>query len=308
MPSVSILDGRAVLAVRGDDRAPFLQGLVSNDVTGVSPDKAVFTAFLTPQGKYLHDFFVVAGESAFLLDVEADRRPDLLRRLKLYKLRSKVELLDLGPDMVVAAVFGEDAAESLALPDEAGAARSAGGCTAFVDPRLPAMGVRLLGTREQLAAAVAEAKLTAVDTDQYERWRLALGVPDASRDLLVEKSALLESNYDALNAISWSKGCYMGQELTARTRYRGLVKRRLIPVEIEGPLPAPGTPVTLDGREVGDMRSAGFGLGLASLRLDVLGAGAGTLKAGSAVLRPRNLFWLNAELNGADQTSGHAVD
>ena len=114
------------------------------------------------------------------------------------------------------------------------------------DPRLPEAGWRLL--------SAMPLPTTALEAD-WDRHRLALGLPDGSRDLEAEKTVLLEAGFDELNGVSWSKGCYMGQELTARTKYRGLVKRRLLPVEIDGPLPPPGSPVLRDGAEVGSMRS-----------------------------------------------------
>src|SRR6185503_18496273 len=117
--------------------------------------------------------------------------------------------------------------------------------------------------------------LDEVPLAEYEALRLELGVPDGSRDLPVEKAILLENGFDELHGIDWQKGCYMGQELTARTKYRGLVRKRLLPVEIEGPLPAPGTPVMAGDKEAGEMRSGADGLGLALLRLEHLEAGLG---------------------------------
>ena len=105
--------------------------------------------------------------------------------------------------------------------------------------------------RRSLEAGLAEAEFAA-----YDRLRLGLGIPDGSRDLVLEKSILLEAGFDELNGVDWQKGCYIGQELTARTKYRGLIKRRLMPVRIDGPAPAPGTIVTADGRDVGEMRSS----------------------------------------------------
>ncbi len=290
MPSLVRLDDRGVLQLGGADAVTFLQGLTSNDVRRVSSERAVFSAFLTPQGKFLHDFFVMQVGSALLLDCEADRRADLLRRLKVYRLRSKVELADVTDVFAVAAALGEGAPAAFGLPPAPGAAADFGGGVACVDPRLAGLGVRLLLPREQADAALAGTGLATAPAEDYDRLRLALGVPAGSRDLRVEKAILLESNYDELNAISWDKGCYMGQELTARTRYRGLVKKRLVPVAVDGPLPAPGTRITLDGREVGEMRSGRDGLALALMRLEALDKAAGgeaAFVAGEARIVPR---------------------
>jgi folate-binding protein YgfZ len=245
------LPTRGVLRVSGADREVFLQGIVSNDVAKVSADQAVWSGFLTPQGKFLHEFFLIEQERAYLLDCEAARRDDLLRRLRIYKLRSQVVVDDANDEFVVAAAFGEGALEALGLPPQLGRATAFAGGVAYVDPRLDALGARAILPRETAALALASSGLDSATPEAYERLRISWGVPDGSRDLEVGKSALLESGFDELHGVDWDKGCYMGQELTARTRYRGLVKRRLVPVEIDGPQPAPGTQVTADGKVSG---------------------------------------------------------
>src|SRR5207302_9245365 len=134
-----------------------------------------------------------------------------------------------------------------------------------VDPRLASLGARAILDRERLARLGSE--LAQADFAAYDRHRLGLGIPDGSRDLVPDKSILLEAGFDELNGVDWQKGCYVGQELTARTKYRGLIKRRLIPIATEGPVPAPGTVVTADGREVGEMPSCCDGVGLALHRI-----------------------------------------
>ena len=129
---------------------------------------------------------------------------------------------------------------------------------------------------------------TACEAD-WDRHRLALGLPDGSRDLEAEKTVLLEAGFDELNGISWTKGCYMGQELTARTKYRGLVKRRLVPVAVTGTLPAPGTPVLRGGVEIGTMRSGRDQSGLAVLRIEVL---RDALECDAATLTPQVPVWM----------------
>jgi folate-binding protein YgfZ len=285
-----LLPTRGVLRVSGADREAFLQGIVSNDVAKVSAERAVWSAFLTPQGKFLHEFFLVEQQGAYLLDCEAARRDDLLRRLRIYKLRSQVVVDDADDDFAVAALFGAGAFESISLRPELGRATAFAGGVAYVDPRLGALGARAILPRETAAAALASSGLDPAGPEDYERLRLSWGVPDGSRDLEVGKSALLESGFDELHGVDWDKGCYLGQELTARTRYRGLVKKRLVPVEIDGPAPAPGTQVTADGKDAGVMRSAVEGLGLALLRLDQLD-GPGALTAGTARLTPKKPDW-----------------
>lgn len=283
MASFVVLEDRGVLAVSGPDRRSFLQGLISNDSERVTRDSARWGALLTAQGRYLHDFILADAGAELWLDGEKARLFDLKRRLSLYRLRAKVAL-DERPEIAAAAVFGEDAAEALDLPPEPGAARPFAGGVVLLDPRLAALGARALLPREEMRPALAALGLAEADFAAWDRLRLALGVPDGSRDLVPEKSLLLESGFDELHGVDWHKGCYVGQELTARTKYRGLVKRRLFPVRIDGPPPPPGTPVLAEGREAGEMRSARDGLGLALLRLEAvedrpLTAGAARLVA-----------------------------
>jgi folate-binding protein YgfZ len=291
------LPSRGILAVDGPDRAAFLQGLVSNDVTFAGPSRAIYAAFLTPQGKYLHDFLIVELGGKLLIDCEIERLADLQRRLKMYKLRSKVTLEDVSAQYSVAAAFGPGAPAALDLPaGEPGVAAELGGGVVFADPRLPALGVRAILPRGTEASTLEAAGFAAAEVADYDRLRLEAGVPDGSRDLIVEKAILLENNLDELNAISWQKGCYMGQELTARTRYRGLVRKRLFPVIVEGTLPEPGTTVMLGDKEAGEMRSGSGDRALALLRLEEIerAQAEGTpLLAGDAKLTPVKPGWVN---------------
>jgi tRNA-modifying protein YgfZ len=264
MTRLAALPRRAVVAIEGEDRVPFLQGLVSNDVSTVGPGCAVWAALLTPQGKWLADFFIFADGHCLLLDCERGQAPDVLQRLSRYRLRSKVALRTADEMSVYAAWEAAPGAQAIIAPD----------------PRLPEAGWRLL-------SAVA-LPTTALEVD-WDRHRLSLGLPDGSRDLEAEKTVLLEAGFDELHGVSWSKGCYMGQELTARTKYRGLVKRRLVPVAIDGPLPSPGTPVLRSGTEIGTMRSGRDQMGLAVLRLDSLD---GALQCGAATLAAQVPAWM----------------
>jgi len=288
-----ILEERGLIEVSGADRVAFLQGLVSNDVEKVSPERALYAALLTPQGKYLHDFFVYGSGGAFLLDCERGRLADLQKRLGIYKLRADVALADRSDDFAVAAVFGDSAAQALGLAEEAGTAAAFAGGIACVDPRLAAAGVRVVLPRDDAAQALAGAGLEAADAADYDRFRLALGLPDGSRDMVTEKSILLESGFEELNGVDWDKGCYMGQELTARTKYRGLVKKRLVPVALAGPPPEPGTPIIAGGRAAGELRSAiateAGAIGLALMRLDALDEGG--LAAAGVAVTPRKPDW-----------------
>jgi hypothetical protein len=264
MSKLAHLPERAVLEVSGDDRVSFLQGLVSNDVAEAAPGRAVWAALLTPQGKYLADFFILADGARLLLDCDAGQAAMLAPRLARFRLRARVAIAP-STLAVHAAWDGTPDQPALIAPD----------------PRLPEAGFRVL------AAAPLAGNADAADWDRH---RLALGLPEP-RDLEAEKSVLLEAGFDELHGISWDKGCYMGQELTARTKYRGLVKRRLVPVAVAvaGELPAPGSPILAAGREVGTMRSGQERLGMALLRIDAFRQ---PLACGGAALVARIPHWM----------------
>jgi folate-binding protein YgfZ len=289
-----IAEQRGLVAISGDDRVAFLQGLVSNDVSRVSAARAVYAALLTPQGRFLHDFFIATIGDTLYLDCEAPRRDDLRRRLSIYRLRSKVTLADATTEFAVALLYGADLTARLGLDAVAGAAKPWEGGVVYLDPRLPELGARAILPRARAGEILGAAGLVPGAPADYDRLRLSLGVPDGSRDLPIEKAILLENGFDELHGIDWQKGCYMGQELTARTRYRGLVRKRLLPVEIDGPLPAPGTPVMAGDKEAGEMRSGVDGLGLALLRLEHLDDGA-SLRCGDSRLKPRRPAWASLQ-------------
>lgn len=262
-----VLLDRGLVRISGADRYAFLQGLVSQDVDKVSSRQAAYATLLSPQGKYLHDFFLVSLGDSLVLDGEPDRVEELAARLRRYKLRAKVDI-SAAADLSVAVMFGASAAPDLHLPDEPGAAREFAGGIAFIDPRNGALGCRIVAPGESLKNSLATA--SAGSHQDYDCLRISLGIPDGSRDMIVDKSTLLESGIERCNGIDWNKGCYIGQEVTARMKHRGLAKRGLVPVAIEGGSPAPGTPVTLGGKEIGEIRSVCAGRALASLRLDML--------------------------------------
>ena len=288
--SFALLQDRGILAVSGADRRTFLQGLVSNDVERIGPEQALYAALLTAQGKYLHDFMMIEFGGALWLEAETGRLSELKRRLSIYRLRAKT-MLDERPELAVAAAFGEGACAAMNLSEEPGAARPFASGVAFVDPRFAALGVRCILPRTDIRQALEGTGLEEAGFAAYDRLRLKLGIPDGGRDLVPEKSILLEAGFDELNGVDWQKGCYIGQELTARTKYRGLIRKRLMPVKIDGPAPTPGTIVTADGRDVGEMRSSRDGLGLALLRIEPVVEGK-RLKAGNATLLATKPGWM----------------
>lgn len=287
------LEDRGVVSLRGDDARSFLQGLTTNDINLVTPDRAIWTGLLTPQGKYLFDFFLAEMMGALVLDVERSRMDDLLALLARYKLRAKVDITDDSADWIVVALIGSEAdGPALAGFEGRGGAFAGGIC--FVDPRYGGAGARAIMPRDVLAN-LDDQGFERGGAEDYDLHRLICGLPDGSRDLVVGKSFPMEHGFDGLHGIAWEKGCYVGQEMTARMRYRANMKRTMLPVEIDGPTPAQGTPVTQNGRDAGEMRSSRDGIGLALLRIEALekfGGPDGELLAGEARITPMRPPWL----------------
>jgi tRNA-modifying protein YgfZ len=289
-----ILAERGLIAVRGEAARGLLQGVISSDIERVTPASASYGALLTPQGKYLFDFVVVQIGDALLLDTERARAGDLMRRLLMYRLRAKVEIEDRSEELEVAALLGDDLAARLDLPAQPGAARALEDGVVLIDPRLARLGGRAVLPRTHSAPALEGLGFAALPPAAYEQARLALGVPDGSRDLVVDRSTLLESGFEELHGVDFKKGCFVGQELTARMKYRGLVRKRLMPVAFEGPPPAPGTPIRLDGKDAGEMRSSQDGHGIALLRLEQVARaaeGGGPLLADTTEVIPHKPDW-----------------
>ena len=285
MPLTAVkLEDRGVLAVSGPEARDFLQTILTNDIRRATPDRAIYAALLTPQGKYLFDFFIVEEDGVLLIDCERARKDELLRKLMLYRLRAKAEIVDRSDDLAVWALVGEADEDRPSL-------ESAKPGTLFADPRLAEMGWR--------ASLPADAGSPAkpAEREAYETRRLALGLPDGSRDFEVDRTLALEGNLDLLGAVDFEKGCYVGQEITARMKHRGKVRKRLLPVHGNSGDLSGGAEIRAGGKPVGDLRSVLGDRGIALLRLDALEAGG--LEAGGvsvSVIRPS---WLEAPASPA---------
>jgi folate-binding protein YgfZ len=292
MPFFTPLPHRALVAVRGEDRIGFLQGLVSNDMTKVQAGAAVWAAFLTPQGKFLHEFFAFPHHDAVWLDCERDRRDDLVSRLSRYKLRAKVHLA-ADDTMVPGVAWGDGASAAFETSDAPGTVTAHGAGAVYTDPRGEGAGLRWALDAGQIDSLEKLGLQRATPAD-YDAVRFRIGLPDGSRDMEIEKALLLENGFEELHGVDFKKGCYIGQELTARTHYRALIKKRLMPVHIEGHTPAPGTPLTVDGVEAGEMRSAAGAHGLALVKLETWRK-AGTLSADGAKITPVQPGWMKVD-------------
>jgi folate-binding protein YgfZ len=246
---IADLAGRGVVAVGGPDAAGFLDNLLTTDASAAGNGKAVFAALLTPQGKILFDFIVFRDGERFLLDVARPLVPDLVKRLGLYRLRSKVEIADLSDDHAVVAAWGGDAAPILDGP-------------VAPDPRLPALGWRgIVPSGADMAPDHAEAS----EAD-YESHRIALGVPVGGADYAYGDAFPHDAAMDHLNGVDFRKGCFIGQEVVSRMQHRGTARRR--PLVVRGSGLAAGAPITAGETPIGAVGSAAGDLGVAIVRLD----------------------------------------
>lgn len=265
-----LLEDRCIVAVTGEDARTFLQGLVTNDVNRLAPGIALYAALLTPQGKILFDFLMAEGDGALLLDCHRDGRDALVKRLSIYRLRAKVQIEVRDQLCVLAGLSGRPAERGIT----------------YADPRLSALGHRTIG-------ASAEMPASALPLVHYHEHRLGLGVPEAA-DFGSDRMFALDADLDELHGIDFAKGCYVGQELTARMKHRGTARKRLLPVTGETALPASGE-LHADGRGIGEIVSTYGTRGFALVRLDRLEeAGNAKIEAGGMCVTVTKQAWLSA--------------
>jgi folate-binding protein YgfZ len=268
MPAAHLED-RAVIAVAGPEARNFLQGLITNDVERLKPGIGIYAALLTPQGKILFDFLLCEGDGAILIDCATIARDALSRRLSMYKLRAKVTLEPRDGLAVVAMWDGASVAGALTYPD----------------PRVAALGSRGVIARAELPGDLGNAAA-------YHTHRLALGVPEAG-DFGADKMFALDADLDELNAVDFKKGCYIGQELTARMKHRGTARKRLLAFDTATPVTA-GASIAANDKDIGEVTATHGTRGFALVRLDRLeeSGGAALLTEGVSVnlIKPSWLF------------------
>src|SRR5579862_3848569 len=236
----AVLSDRAIIAVSGPDTRTFLQGLITNDINSLGPDMPLYAALLTPQGKILFDFLLYERDGAILLDCSRVTAEALQKRLSMYRLRAKVDITSRG-DLAVIASWNEDAGD-------------------WHDPRLTDLGHR----------SIARDYVDEPSLDAYTTRRLDRGVPEG-RDFGQDEMFALDADLEELHGVSFDKGCYVGQELTARMKHRGTARKKLLPIEAcAGGLPSPGARVSANGSDLGAITPIYKIRGFARLRLDRL--------------------------------------
>jgi folate-binding protein YgfZ len=246
----ALLLDRGVLRVTGAEMRKFLQGIITSDLDKVRDGVAIHAGLLSPQGKILFDFFVVADGDGFLIEAARDTLTELSRRLAFYRLRAQVEIAEAS-DVAVAAVWG-------------GSPNVSDGAIVFVDPRLPELGRRVLLPKSGSASALSCAEATA---DDYHAHRIGLGVPEGGRDYTFGDTFPHEALFDQLHGVDFDKGCFVGQEVVARMQHRGTTRKRIVPVEGETNLRS-GAELRAGDQLIGQIGSVAGRLGLALLRLD----------------------------------------
>ncbi len=258
---ITRLEDRGVLSVSGPGAHKLLQGVITNDMDLLSAERpSLFAGLLSPQGKVLFDFMVVRDPngdgSRYVLDVARDQAAALSKRLSLYKLRAKADIRDESETLNVLAMWGENAS-FICLP----------GCS---DPRHNGLGLRAIGKRQSVADDISCSTGRETSPEAYHAHRIAIGVPEGGKDYAFAYAFPHEALFDQVNGVSFTKGCYVGQEIVARMEHRGTARNRIVKVSAETALPAAGTPVVANDVTIGAMGSSSGPHGLAMVRLDRL--------------------------------------
>ena len=249
--NVYILEDRGILYVNGSDAQEFLQNLVTNDVNKVTDNYSCFASLLTPQGKYLYDFLIIRYKSGYFIDCAKDQSEDLYRQLSLYKLRSKVEIINLSNEFVVAAFNYERLMKFDEANDTPGFTFKYREDPIILDPRNKMLGGRLIINLEKLYLSLKKLQLNDSNKEEYYELSHSLGIPQKNMNKLKNKLFGIECNFDELNGIDFKKGCYVGQENTARIKLKNKLSKRLLPISmIDGKL-TEGESIYYNDNEIG---------------------------------------------------------
>jgi folate-binding protein YgfZ len=285
----AFLPDRGVVKVAGDDARKFLNGLLTTDMDTVGPERARFAALLTPQGKIVVDCIVAEAPAAqgggFFIDCPRPQASSLVTKLNFYKLRAKVIAEDLSETLGVLAVWDGAGATSYGL--------------AYEDPRLPALGRRIMLPRHLVKDAVAAFGATLVEAADYDAHRIALGVPLGGSDFAYGDAFPHEADMDQLGGVDFDKGCYVGQEVVSRMEHRGNARTRIVGVEYAGAAPQTGAAIMAGEKTLGTLGSTAGGHGVALIRIDrladALTAGK-TISAGGITLKVAKPDWARFEI------------
>ena len=227
---IIILEDRGLIAIEGPDTKDFLQNIISNDVNKVSESSSIFSGIFTPQGKYLYEFFIIKNNEGYFLDCDSTFKEELIKHLLKYKLRSKIDIKDLSSSYVIGVTSEEKFKE---IQNEVGSKEKTilyRESPFFLDTRSTKLGARILSNLEKLHLTIKKLSLKIVDKSNYLKTAHAEGIPIRGIKNLQDNLFSLESNFEELNAIDFKKGCYVGQENTARMKLKNKVRRKLVPI------------------------------------------------------------------------------
>jgi len=230
--NIYTLEDRGILYVQGEDVLEYLQNIITNDINKVTDMMSCFASLLTPQGKYLFDFIIVKHKKGYFIDCEKKQIDQLYKQLQVYKLRSKVEILNLSNEFVVAAISKEKFLSFENVKEENGFTIKYREDPIVLDPRNKELGGRLIINLEKLSLSIENLKLKSVESKDYYDFSFKLGVAQLNTDKLQNKLFGIECNFEELNGLDFKKGCYVGQENTARIKLKDKLSKKLLPIEV----------------------------------------------------------------------------
>ena len=252
---VNLIDSQFI-SISGDDRKDFLQGLITNDINKCNSNTPIYSCFLSPQGKFIADFFVADREKNYLIEIHKKFMSGFLEKLKIYKLRSKITIND-----------NEDF-ESLVILENNNLLQSNNDIINFIDPRNNKLGRKVYIKLDRINDFKNKFNLQEVKFESYRELLINNLIPFSPDDLIINKSLILENNFEKINAIDWDKGCYVGQEITARMKYRALLKKSIRAVEIISGNVNPGNKILNNQNAIGEIISCFNNLAIAMLKID----------------------------------------
>ena len=227
---IIILENRALISISGEDAKEFLQNIITNDIEKVKRNNSIFSALLSPQGKYLFEFFIVCSEGGYFLDCSKPSKEDLISLLTKYKLRSNVEIKDYSSNYVVGVINDEKFKEIQSAGSKLTNTIFYRGSPLFLDPRKQGLGARIFSSLEKIYLTIKKLNLKIIEETEYQKLSYKLGVPEKGLENLKNQLFGLEANFESLNAIDFKKGCYVGQENTARMKLKNKLRRKLMPI------------------------------------------------------------------------------
>jgi len=249
--NVYILEDRGILYINGEDAKEFLQNLISNDIDKINDENSCFASLLTPQGKFLYEFIIAKHKNGFLIDCEKSQIEGLYKQFNIYKLRSKVEILNLSNEFVVAAFSNDKFLTFDEAKDNSGFTLKYREDPVFLDPRNKALGARLIINLEKLYLTLKKLDLHNANLNEYYSFSHKLGIVPKDLNKLQDKLFGIECNFEELNGIDFKKGCYVGQENTARIKLKNKLSKRLLPIDVINGKLNEGESILNDGLEIG---------------------------------------------------------